>query len=47
MRRTRSLPTRMPRATSSFHILGQPYSCLRISAIVDGCHGVIVDAISG
>ncbi len=28
MRRTRSLPTRMPRATSSFHILGQPYSCL-------------------
>ena len=27
MRRTRSLPTRMPRATSSFHILGQPYSC--------------------
>ena len=28
MRRTRSLPTRIPRATSSFHILGQPYSCL-------------------
>jgi hypothetical protein len=26
--RTRSLPTRTPRASSSFHIFGQPYSCL-------------------
>lgn len=26
--RTRSLPTRMPRASSSFHIRGQPYSAL-------------------
>ena len=28
VRRTRSLPTRMPRASSSFQNLGQPHSCL-------------------